>query len=124
MHPQLKHGIELFNAADFHQAHEILEAYWNESDGYRKTQIQTLIQFTVALYLWQQAREEGARKVLNRAQENLKLIQNYSFELDLPDLESQILRIFLESGAGRDINVKIAFQNNSNHASNNDQRSE
>src|SRR5947209_13362180 len=67
-----RHGILLFNRAEFFLAHEALEDAWRETHGERRRFLQGLVQVAVALYHYRGGNLVGARGVLARALRNLK----------------------------------------------------
>ena len=67
----LGHGVELFNRADFFDAHEALEDVWRAAPEPEKKFLQGLIQVAVALHHHGNGNLAGARSVLKRAFRNL-----------------------------------------------------
>jgi predicted metal-dependent hydrolase len=68
--PYLK-GVELFNRAEFFDAHEVLEDVWRAAPQGEKKFLQGLIQVAVALFHHGNGNSIGARSVLRRAFRNL-----------------------------------------------------
>ncbi|MGH9498047.1 MAG: DUF309 domain-containing protein [Terriglobales bacterium] len=68
---QCRAGIELFNRADFFEAHEALEDVWRAAPLAEKKFLQGLIQVAVALHHHGNGNSPGARSVLRRAFRNL-----------------------------------------------------
>jgi predicted metal-dependent hydrolase len=66
-----REGIELFNRADFFDAHEVLEDVWRTAPVGEKKFLQGIIQVAVALYHYGNGNSIGARSVLRRAFRNL-----------------------------------------------------
>lgn len=69
MEDKFKKGIDLFNDAKYHEAHDVWEALWtevNENDSYRSF-YQGLIQAAVSLYLYEQKRGTGHKKLLEKS---------------------------------------------------------
>src|ERR1700736_5057046 len=69
----LGHGVELFNRADFFDAHEALEDVWRAAPRPEKKFLQGLIQVAVALHHHGNGNLAGARSVLRCAFRNLSL---------------------------------------------------
>jgi hypothetical protein len=67
----LGHGIELFNRAEFFNAHEVLEDVWRAAPAEEKKFLQGMIQVAVALYHHGNGNSIGARSVLRRGFRNL-----------------------------------------------------
>ncbi len=66
-----REGIDLFNRAEFFEAHEALEDVWRTAPAAEKKFLQGLIQVAVALYHHGNGNSVGARSVLNRGFRNL-----------------------------------------------------
>jgi uncharacterized protein len=64
-------GIELFNSAEFFEAHEVLEDVWRAVPTADKKFLQGLIQAAVAFHHHSNGNADGARSLLARAQRNL-----------------------------------------------------
>jgi predicted metal-dependent hydrolase len=64
-------GIELFNRAEFFDAHEVLEDVWRAAPEGEKKFLQGIIQIAVALYHYGNGNSIGACSVLRRAFRNL-----------------------------------------------------
>ena len=62
-----RRGIELFNAREFYECHEVLEDEWRPSRGEERFFLQALIHFAVGFYHHQQANREGAELQLRKA---------------------------------------------------------
>lgn len=61
-----RRGIELFNEAEFFEAHEVLEDVWRASSGEEKRFLQGLIQVAVALHHFSTGNRVGAQSLLAR----------------------------------------------------------
>ena len=68
---KLQHGIELFNAGSFFDAHEVLEDVWRELQGEEKDFLQAVIQASVGLHHYSTGNTVGARSLLARASRKL-----------------------------------------------------
>jgi dTDP-4-amino-4,6-dideoxygalactose transaminase len=68
---KLQHGIELFNAGSFFDAHEVLEDVWRELQGEEKDFLQAVIQAAVGLHHHSTGNTVGARSLLARARRKL-----------------------------------------------------
>jgi predicted metal-dependent hydrolase len=72
-HPDpFRHGVELFNRAEFFDAHEVLEDVWRAAPAAEKKFLQGLIQVAVALHHHSRGNLVGARSLLARALRNLE----------------------------------------------------
>ena len=72
MHPDgLLRGVELFNAAEFFEAHEVLADVWRAAPEPERKFLQGLIQVAVALHHHSRGNVVGCRSLLARAQRNL-----------------------------------------------------
>jgi uncharacterized protein len=65
-------GIELFNRAEFFEAHEVLEEVWRPARNPERKFLQSLIQVAVALHHHSRGNLVGARSLLARATRNLE----------------------------------------------------
>ena len=70
---QYRDGVELFNRAEFFEAHEALEDVWRAAPLAEKKFLQGLIQVAVALHHFGNGNMAGARSVLRRAFRNISL---------------------------------------------------
>jgi len=68
---KFQHGIKLFNAGSFFDAHEVLEDVWREAEGDRKKFLQALIQAAVGLHHHSTGNIVGARSLLARSSRKL-----------------------------------------------------
>ena len=68
---KFQHGIDLFNAGSFFDAHEVLEDVWRESRGLEKEFLQAIIQAAVGLHHHSTGNMTGARSLLARASRKL-----------------------------------------------------
>src|SRR5262249_28284901 len=59
--PEFEHGIALFNAGEFFQAHEELEIVWTPVRGPRRFFLQSLIHLAVGFYHHRNGNQVGAR---------------------------------------------------------------
>jgi predicted metal-dependent hydrolase len=66
-----RRGVDLFNRAEFFDAHEVLEDVWRAAPGAEKKFLQGLIQIAVALHHHTRGNLVGARSLLKRAARNL-----------------------------------------------------
>jgi predicted metal-dependent hydrolase len=67
-----RRGLELFNRAEFYDAHEVLEDVWRASAAPEKLFLQALIQAAVALHHHSTGNSVGACSVLARSLRNLE----------------------------------------------------
>ena len=61
--PLYLRGIEMFNACDYYESHEVWEELWTEYRGPSRRFYQALIQAAVALYHFGNGNIRGARKL-------------------------------------------------------------
>src|SRR5882762_10496727 len=67
----MRRGIELFNSAEFFEAHEVLEDVWRAAPEPERKFLQGLIQVAVALHHHSRGNLVGCRSLLARAGRNL-----------------------------------------------------
>jgi uncharacterized protein len=80
---ELQHGITLFNAAQFFEAHEVLEDVWRDAPAPERKFLQGLIQVSVALVHYSRGNPIGCRSVMQRARRNLSAYPEDHGGLDL-----------------------------------------
>jgi len=61
-----RRGIELFNAGEFYECHEVLEDVWRPSGGAERDFLQALIHFAVGFYHHRQGNPVGAELQLRK----------------------------------------------------------
>jgi len=61
-----RRGIELFNAGEFYECHEVLEDAWRPSGGAERYFLQALIHFAVGFYHHRQGNPVGAELQLRK----------------------------------------------------------
>lgn len=83
-------GIELFNSAEFYDAHEVLEDVWRAEQGPHKLFLQGLIQVAVALHHHSTGNVVGCRSLLKRASRNLNSYPENYFSLNLRPFRASI----------------------------------
>jgi predicted metal-dependent hydrolase len=60
---ELARAAELFNAAEYHEAHEVLDALWENSSAQDSDFFKGLIQAAIALHHYSLGNADGARKL-------------------------------------------------------------
>lgn len=65
--PAFERGVELFNAQDFYECHEVLEELWKPSVGEERLFLQAVIHFAVGFYHHEQGNPIGAELQLRKA---------------------------------------------------------
>ena len=87
-------GIDLYNAGEFHAAHDAWEERWmGPVDEDEKLFLQAMIQSAVAFHHLQIGRPGAARQMYTRAKEKFaRLNQNVFMSLDLEDYQAQLDR--------------------------------
>jgi uncharacterized protein len=84
------HGISLFNAAHFFEAHEVLEDVWRDAPEPERKFLQGLIQVAVAFVHYSRGNQIGCRSVLQRARRNLSAYPKEHGGLDLASLRDSL----------------------------------
>jgi hypothetical protein len=87
-------GIDLYNAGEFHAAHDAWEARWVDDAGPReKLFLQAMIQSAVAFHHLEIGRRGAARQMYLMAKEKFARLQSPRFmSLDLVDYQAQLDR--------------------------------
>jgi uncharacterized protein len=70
-HEGFVRGIQLFNQAEFFEAHEVLEDVWRAAPDPEKKFLQGIIQIAVALHHHSRGNRAGAHSLMKRAVRNL-----------------------------------------------------
>jgi len=82
-------GVDLFNLGQYHKCHNVIEAIWRKTENRNdKKFYQGIIQIAVALYLIEEKRYDGAKKVYERAKSNLENMNQTFYEIDQTKLLS------------------------------------
>jgi predicted metal-dependent hydrolase len=68
LHPAARHGLELFNAGEYFEAHEALEAAWRAETGPIRELYRGILQVAVVYLHVQRRNFAGATKVYARCQ--------------------------------------------------------
>ena len=105
-------GLQAFNLGQFFEAHEIWEEFWqelrlNRPDSQEFTQMQALIQISVALHLIQENRVAGAKKVLERARINISKANGIVLGVNIESVYQEIIRFLEKDDFVNCLNVKI-----------------
>ncbi|MBA2703987.1 MAG: DUF309 domain-containing protein [Blastocatellia bacterium] len=87
-------GIDLYNAGEFHAAHDVWEERWmGEVGPQEKLFLQAMIQSAVAFHHLEIGRPGAARQMYTRAKEKFALLgSNVFMSLDLVDYQAQLDR--------------------------------
>lgn len=98
---QYREGLRRFNAGEFFECHEILEALWKPARGEDRLLLQGLIQLAVAVLKWQRGNRRGAVFLYRRALLKWHGLAALSGGLDLVALRAQTAVLFapLEAAA-------------------------
>jgi len=85
-------GIDLYNAGEFHAAHDVWEERWmGEVGAQEKLFLQAMIQSAVAFHHLEIGRPGAARQMYTRAKEKFaRLGTNVFMSLDLDDYQAQL----------------------------------
>ena len=85
-------GIQLFNHAEFFDAHEVLEDVWRASLPAEKKFLQGLIQVAVAFHHHSRKNVRGMRSLLERAINNLAECPDDFRDIQLPSLRQSLVQ--------------------------------
>ena len=83
-------GLELFNAGEFFDAHEVLEDVWRAAPAEEKKFLQGLIQLAVGLHHYSRGNLAGARSLLARGNRNLGAYPERHRGIDLRQLRGRV----------------------------------
>ena len=87
---RLREAAELFNAARYHDAHEVLDLLWEESGGADSDFYKGLIQAAIALHHHQGGNFEGARRLYSGHRQHLGGYLPRHLGLDVGDFLAQM----------------------------------
>lgn len=94
--PRYLEGIELFNACDFFESHEVWESLWADYQGPSRKFYQGLIQVAVALHHFGNGNIRGARKLYHSSSAYLQPYAPLHMGLDLDKFLAQFRTCFEE----------------------------
>src|SRR5512138_120320 len=86
LHPQAVEGLRLFNAGEYFEAHEALEAAWNEEKGKVRDLYRGILQIAVVYLHITRRNYSGAIKVYSRSQKWLKVWPNVCRGIQVEEL--------------------------------------
>lgn len=88
--PRFQRGVELFNAAAWYEAHDVLEELWHETADPDRRVLQGLIQVAVAHVHLERGNSKGATILLGEGLGRLTGRGLPDFGLDLDQLRSRV----------------------------------
>ncbi|MGE0127881.1 MAG: DUF309 domain-containing protein [Blastocatellales bacterium] len=100
---QYLRGIELFNAKQFFESHEVWEEIWLKAEGAEHELLRALIQSAAALHHFQSGNLKGASSIYRRARSRLETLPRIVLRLDTHDFAKQIGRFFDEILNGQNL---------------------
>ena len=95
MRPEFVHGIQLFNAREFFECHEVLEALWMESARRDRFFLQSIIHLAVGFYHHRRGNQRGAVSQLTKGVKKLAAYLPRYYGLDTR-------RIYVDAAAALD----------------------
>ena len=90
--PRFERGVELFNAAAWYEAHDVLEELWHETADPDRRVLQGLIQVAVAHVHLERNNSKGATILLGEGLGRLNEIDCPDFGLDLQQFRASVIR--------------------------------
>jgi uncharacterized protein len=90
LHPEVLHGIELFNAGEYFEAHEALETAWRDEPGPIRGLYQGILQVAVTYLHIQRGNYGGATKVAARCKPKLNQYPDTCRGVDIASLRSNL----------------------------------
>lgn len=88
---QFQQGLDLFNADEFYDCHEVLEELWEDLLGNEKRSVQGILQVAVGFYHLRTGNLNGARSQFRKALGKFEKFPPPShFPMDIPALEKQM----------------------------------
>ena len=89
---QLRRALELFEAAEYHAAHEHIDELWEATHGEDADFLKGLIQASIAMHHFQRGNLEGARKLYSGHRRYLGPYLPAYLGLDVADFLAQMQR--------------------------------
>ena len=89
-HDSWAEGIELFNAGQFFDCHEVWEEVWKRSSGAEKLFYQGMIQAAVAILHAQRGNPRGARSTWDKARTKLEPLPAEHMGIALAELRAAV----------------------------------
>jgi predicted metal-dependent hydrolase len=99
---RLLRGLDLMDAGEHYDAHEVLEDLWAGEVGAPRRLLQALIQLTVALHHRGNGNLRGAKALIERALEHVVAVRETCCELEPRALERSLRALNDELEAQRD----------------------
>lgn len=93
LHPEALHGIELFNAGEYFEAHEALETAWREEPGSIRDLYQGILQVAVTYLHIQRGNYGGATKVSARCKLKLDQYPDFCRGVDVASLRRNLASV-------------------------------
>jgi len=78
---RFQQGLDLFNAGEFYDCHEVLEELWNDLSGNEKKTVQGILQVAVGFYHLRTGNLNGTRNLFRKA---LDIFWKYPAPNDFP----------------------------------------
>ncbi len=98
-----RRGVELFNAEEFYECHEVLEHVWRPTRGVERLFLQALIHFAVGFYHHQQGNPAGAGRQLHKAVRKLAGYLPVAYGIDTAGLYREGVAAFERITQGREL---------------------
>lgn len=92
--PEYLRGIDLFNAGEYYECHEVLEDIWVISCGQEKLFYQGIIMAAVAFYDYEVGRFGAALTMHRKAKERLEQLPDRFMSLDVKTFIHQLDEFF------------------------------
>ena len=92
--PEYLRGIDLFNAGEYYECHEVLEDIWVISCGQEKLFYQGVIMAAVAFYDYEVGRFGAAGTMYRKAKERLEQLPDQFMSLDVKSFIRQLDEFF------------------------------
>jgi uncharacterized protein len=93
LHPEALHGLHLFNAGEYFEAHEALETAWRDEHGPIRDLYRGILQVGVAYYHIQRGNYRGARKMFQRCRQWLDPFPACCCGIDLAGLRRDFMAV-------------------------------
>ncbi len=97
---RLRRGVELFNAGEFFECHEVLEEIWTPARDPERGFLQALIHFAVGFYHHQRDNRAGAERQLRKGLHKIDGYRPEYLGIETEGLSREVTRLLEAIGRG------------------------
>lgn len=90
---QARLAVEMFNAGEYYQQHDLFEALWMETEAPIRDLYRAILQIGIAYYQITRGNERSAMKMLLRSQQWLALLPDECQGIDIGQLKADVAQV-------------------------------